>query len=230
MNLDNLETNIGIKFRNKSLLEQALRHRSYLNEAKEKNLTSNERLEFLGDAVASLIISSLLYQKFPKAPEGDLTNLRSALVRTQTFAEVAKNLDLGSYLSLSRGEEAEGGRQNPSLLADALEALLGAIYLDSGLEKAKYFIYRHLLPFLPKILKERSLKDFKSLLQEKIQSVKKITPVYKVVEITGPDHDRTFTVKVLIGKKSLAIGTGRSKQIAEQEAAREALEKLGFIK
>lgn len=229
MNLSNFEESLGIAFRDKNLLEQALTHRSYLNENRDRPLVSNERLEFLGDAVLSIIVSNFLFQKFGQSSEGDLTSLRSALVKTQTLAKVAKNLHLGEYLLLSRGEEEGGGRKNPAILADAFEALIGSIFLDGGLDKTSIFLANNLLPLLPEIMKSRLLKDYKSLFQEKLQATKRISPTYKVLKTTGPAHDRIFTIGVF-GEKKLGQGQGHSKQEAEQEAARAALEKLGYLK
>ncbi|MBI4999443.1 ribonuclease III [Candidatus Gottesmanbacteria bacterium] len=226
MNLSNLEENLGLKFKDRRLLEQALTHRSYLNENKDKKLVSNERLEFLGDAVLSLIVSNFLYQKFSSSAEGDLTNFRASLVKTPTLAKIAQKIELGKCLFLSRGEEEGGGRENPGILADSLEALIGAIFLDNGLAKTTGFVTTHLLPVLSEVIESKTLKDFKSLLQEKTQAKDKTSPTYKVLKVVGPDHNRIFTIGVFLNAKKLGVGTGRSKQEAEQEAAKAALEKL----
>lgn len=223
MNLDLLEKNLGVKFHNRSLLERALHHRSYLNEVKDVTLQDNERLEFLGDSVLQVCVSRFLYQNFPQAAEGVLTNYRSSLVKTQTLAKVGKNLSLGDFLLLSKGEEESGGRKNESLLADCFEAIIAAIYLDTNLETAYNFISQHLLPLLSKIIENKAFKDFKSLLQEKTQTKNKVSPKYQVAKTEGPDHERIFTIEVFVAKKSLGKGVGRSKQEAEQEAAKEAL-------
>lgn len=226
MNLSTLETNLGVKFKVKRLLEESLTHRSYLNENQDKKLISNERLEFLGDAVLSLIVSNFLYQRFAHAPEGDLTNFRASLVRTKTLAKVAQKLELGEYLLLSRGEEEGRGRENPGILADSFEALVGAIFIDRGLTTATSFVSRHLFPVLSEIIENKAFRDYKSLLQENMQAKDKVSPIYKVIKTTGPDHNRIFTVGVYSIGKKLGIGRGRSKQEAEQEAAKVALEKL----
>ncbi len=222
----NLEKKLGFKFRSPVLLEQALVHRSYLNEHPDFHLGSNERLEFLGDAVLELIVSLLLYRDLPDYPEGKLTDIRSCLVRTESLAEFANILDLGEHLLLSRGEEDLGGRKNTGLMANTFEAVTGAIYLDQDLETARRFA----LPFLKKKLKEiiakQSFKDSKSLFQEKVQEREKITPRYAVVSETGPDHQKTFTVGLWVGETLWAEGHGRSKQEAEEEAAQKALEKI----
>ncbi len=229
MNVLDFEKSLGIEFKNKYLIKEALTHRSYLNENKSEPLVSNERLEFLGDAVLSIVVSNFLFHKFVKSAEGDLTNLRSSLVKTQTLAEVAKELRLGDYLLLSKGEEESGGRNNPALLANTFEALVGAIFIDSGLEKASEFVSGSLLPLLPKIMESQTLKDYKSLLQEKLQAKEKISPIYKVLEAVGPAHERIFTVGVF-GPEKLGTGNGHSKQQAEQEAAKVALEKIDNLK
>lgn len=224
MNFTDLEKKLGFSFINKTLLQQALTHRSYLNEHSQEQLVSNERLEFLGDAVLEFIISEILFEKFPKSPEGTLTALRSKLVRTEALAEIAQNLQLGDYLLLSRGEAKEGGRSNQTLLANVLEAIIGAIFQDQGTDITSQFIKKH---FELKITRQafQNLKDHKSLLQEKAQKREKITPFYKVLQETGPNHARIFTVGVYLGKKKLSSGLGHSKQEAEEQAARLALEK-----
>jgi len=230
MDLTTLEIILEIKFNDKQLLRQALTHRSYLNESLNKKITSNERLEFLGDAVLSIIVSNFLYQKFDRLPEGDLTNFRASLVKTQTLARISQKLNLGEYLLLSRGEEEEGGRNNQGILADAFEALIGAIFIDSGLVVTTNFVTCHLIPVLPEIIKNKEFRDFKSLLQEKIQAEKKASPTYKVLKETGPDHQRVFMVGAFSDRKKLGTGSGHSKQEAEQEAAKAALEILVHIK
>lgn len=216
-----MTTKLGVKFTNLDLLTQALTHRSCLNE-NAKVTVSNERLEFLGDSVLSLLTSQELFARFPAYPEGKLTNMRSALVRTQTLAKIAKSLDLGESLLMSKGEERSGGRKNVSILADAFEAILGAVFLDSGLESAKSLLKKHLFPLIDSI----QIYDFKSKLQEVVQEQEKVAPTYQVVKETGPDHDKLFTVVVFAGKKELGQGGGKSKQEAEQDAARIALETL----
>lgn len=224
-NPNELEKTIRITFKNKNLLKTALTHRSYLNEAKD-NLLSNERLEFLGDAVLELIVSDYLYRTYLHLNEGRLTNLRSAIVKTQTLAKIASNLTMGKYLFLSKGEETSGGRENISLLADAFEALLGAIYLDQGIERVRKFISTYLLPLLPDIIETRAYLDYKSNLQAIIQEKREITPTYKVIKESGPDHDKTFYVVCMADSVKLGRGKGKNKQAAEQEAAKEALARL----
>lgn len=206
------------QIKDKKLLEQAFIHRSFLNESKVK-LASNERLEFLGDSVLSFIVSKYLYEKFPHFNEGKLTNLRSLLVNTKNLALIAQELKFGEKLVLSRGEEESGGRKNPSILANTFEAFLGALFLDQGIEEVKKFIEELLLPRADEFIKARSLKDPKSLLQEKVQSENRVSPIYKVLSEEGPAHAKKFTIGVYAGKKLLAKGEGRSKQQAEQNAA-----------
>lgn len=227
--LDEFEKGLQLNFKNKDLLKTAFIHRSYLNEHAAEQLPHNERLEFLGDSVLGFIVSEYLFNKYPTRPEGDLTNFRSSIVNARTLAEVARKLNLGKYLLLSKGEEATGGRDRQYLLANTFEALLGAIYLDSGLEKAEKLIGDFLLPLLPEIIDKGSYKDFKSALQELAQEKVNITPTYKVLEEVGPDHDRTFKVGVFLGDKQVGSGGGKSKQQAEQEAASNALENFPQI-
>lgn len=225
MTFDELEKKIGYTFTSRQLLEAAFVHRSYLNESREKR-SSNERLEFLGDAVLALMSSEFLYKKYPDYPEGTLTNIRSGLVKTKSLAEVAKELGLGSLLFLSRGEEDSGGRTNASLLADTFEALLGAMYLDGGFEVGKTFLSAYLFPRVEEIVASKSYVDFKSLLQEIIQEQSKISPTYRVTRSEGPDHAKTFWVEVLAADSILGSGMGKSKQEAQQAAASAALEKM----
>lgn len=212
-------------FKDQKLLTEALTHRSYLNENKDSE-SHNERLEFLGDAVLELAVSQALYHKFPKKKEGELTALRAALVRTSTLASAAQKLGLGQTLLLSKGEEVSGGRTNPSLLANTFEACLGAIYLDQGFEAVVEFLNRHLFPQLTTIIDQKLFKDYKSTLQEIVQASGSNSPAYSVLSESGPDHDKIFTVAVLIDGQEIAAGKGKSKQTAQQSAARLALEKL----
>jgi len=223
--LSKLEEIIKIKFKDKKFLENAFIHRSFLNENKKKKLISNERLEFLGDTVVSLVISSHIYKTFPKFSEGELTAIRSAVVNTKSLASSSLALSLGSYLKLSKGEEDSGGRNNPSLLANTFEALTGSIYIDSGISTAKKFLDQFLIPSIDQVLESNSYKDYKSKLQEEIQEKFKISPVYKLISATGPDHAKTFEIAVLVDEKERGRGFGHSKQEAEQEAAKSALEK-----
>lgn len=211
------------QFKNKKLFEQAFTHRSFLNETTEK-ISSNERLEFLGDSIISFVISGYLFNRYPQSNEGILTNMRSLLVNTKSLAEVARELNLGEYLKLSKGEEDSKGRQNQSLLADSFEALVGALFLDSGIEQTKDFLIQVFSRRVQALEKERSFKDPKSLLQEFIQSRKQNSPQYKVIKELGPAHSRVFTMGVFIGNKLFAEGKGKSKQEAEESAATLALE------
>lgn len=224
MTLEDLQKEIGVIFTDGKLLKQAFVHRSYLNESKEFR-ESNERLEFLGDAVLSFVTSQYLYRTYPQFPEGILTNIRSTLVKTKSLSEAAGSLGLGELLLLSHGEESSGGRRNESLLADCFEALLGAIYLDKGVEDAKTFLQKVLLQKSEEIVRTKSYVDFKSLLQELVQEHTKTSPTYRVVKSEGPDHNKVFWVEVLSEDTVLGSGEGKSKQEAEQQAARSALEK-----
>jgi len=230
MELNHLTANLGVKFNNLQILKEALTHRSYLNEFKNKNLQSNERLEFLGDAVLSFVVSSWLFKEFPHYFEGKLTNLRSNLVKTVSLTKIAQKLKVGDYLLLSKGEKESKGQQNPTLLANAMEAIIGAIFLDQGIETAKIFVETHFQPLLKEVIQTGKFKDYKSLLQEKIQAQTSQSPVYKTIKEEGPEHNKIFTVSVTAGGEILATGVEKSKQKAEEEAAKQALEKLGSKK
>ncbi len=221
----NLLKLLDLRFKNLQLLQQAFLHRSYLNEVKV-NLLSNERLEFLGDSVLSLAVSSYLYCLRVQDTEGELTNLRAYIVKTKSLAEAAKRLDLGNYLSLSKGEELSGGRDNPQLLANTYEALLGAIFLDQGIEAVKKVIDKTLLSFFTSEVKSGPPKDAKSNLQEIVQQKFKQSPSYRILQTKGPDHAKQFTVAVYIGGKEMGRGRGNSKQVAEEQAADLALSQL----
>lgn len=225
MTLDDLQKTINVTFKDTAILSQAFIHRSHLNEARHLS-GSNERLEFLGDAVLSFLTSEYLYKTYPDFPEGTLTNIRSGLVKTQSLAAVAKKLGLGDLLQLSHGEEASGGRNNPSLLADVFEALLGAMYLDQGIECARTFLETYLFPNAKDIVENKSYIDYKSLLQEIIQQESRVSPTYRVVKSEGPDHAKTFWIEVVANNTALGAGSGKSKQEAEQAAAASALEKM----
>lgn len=213
------------KINDKRLLEEALTHRSYLNEVKEK-ISSNERLEFLGDSILSFVVSDYLFSHYPEFNEGKLTNLRSLLVNTKMLADVARECNLGSMLRLSKGEEESGGRNNQSLLADIFEAYIGALFLDQGVKEVEKLISQTILPHAEEFIKKNLLKDPKSLLQEHVQSRKQGSPMYKVVEEEGPAHARQFTVGVYVGETLLGQGKGKSKQEAEEIAAEKALESI----
>lgn len=219
-----LETSIKYEFKNKDLLKEALTHRSYLNENLSWKSSHNERLEFLGDAVLELIVTEILFQKYPKQPEGILTTYRAALVNYVMLAEVAKEFHLEKFLLLSRGEAKDMGRARDVILANAFEALTGAIHLDGGYKNAQDFIKLFVLPHLKEVIEKGLYKDAKSLLQEKTQAELKLTPVYKVMSEEGPDHKKVFTVGVYFGDKLSATGHGPSKQDAEVEAAKKALQ------
>ncbi|MBI2595844.1 ribonuclease III [Candidatus Daviesbacteria bacterium] len=207
----------------KKIYQTAFTHRSFLNENK-KATESNERLEFLGDSVLSLIISSFLYNSRPQDAEGDLTNLRSFIVKTQSLAKAARSLDLGKFLGLSKGEEMSGGRENTQILANTFEAFLGAIYLDQGLEAARRFIEDNLLPFFTEELKSGPPKDAKSMLQELTQTKTKQSPKYKIIQTFGPDHAKEFKVGAFLQNRQIGEGSGPSKQVAEEQAANKALD------
>lgn len=216
---------LKLKFKNPSLLKQAFYHRSYLNEVKAK-LQSNERLEFLGDSILSMVVSKILFKTRAHDSEGELTNLRAYIVKTKSLAQAAKRLELGKYLHLSKGEELGGGRNNPQLLANTYEALLGAIYLDQGLEVVEKVIKQTLLSLFEKELKIGPPKDAKSNLQEIAQEKFKQSPIYKILESKGPDHAKQFVVAVYIKGKEYGKGKGGSKQVAEEQAASQALQRL----
>jgi ribonuclease III len=222
-NLEEFEKIIGINFNNKEILQQALTHRSFLNENKKIKSGHNERLEFLGDAVLELAITDFLYNKYPEKNEGDMTSIRSALVNATTCAEVAKQLNVNDFLLLSKGEAKDTGRAREYILANALEAIIGAIYLDLGYEKARDFILQNIAPMTERIVEEELWVDAKSKFQEKAQDEVSVTPSYKTLKEEGPDHDKKFTVGVFLGESLVAEGTGDSKQDAEQSAARNAL-------
>lgn len=218
----------GVSFNDLELLRQAFTHRSYLNEHRGEVGGHNERLEFLGDAVLELVSTHFLYTKFPQHTEGELTAYRAALVNATTCAEVATSLGMNDYLLLSRGEAKDTGRARGVLLANAFEALIGAIYMDQGYDAARDFIAAHLLPKIDDIIKNRLWQDAKSTLQEKSQESQGVTPSYAVIDETGPDHDKQFIVGVYLAEKLIAKGSGKSKQEAEQSAARAAIEEKGW--
>lgn len=219
-----LEKLIGIKFSNVDLIDTAFVHKSSLNEKRLKK-EHNERMEFLGDAVLELVVTEYLYLNFPN-PEGDLTNWRSALVKGKNLAQIAKRLGLGTYLYLSKGEEKSGGRDKDYILANTLEAFIGAIFLDKDYEVARQFILKNIMGDLQKIIDEELHIDPKSKLQELIQERLNITPEYKVMNEDGPDHSKTFTMGAYIKDKLIGQGAGKSKQEAERQAAQDALEKM----
>lgn len=201
-------------------------HPSYLNENPGFAGSSNERLEFLGDAILNFIVAEKLYEEFPELSEGNLTEIRASLVCRDTLAEIAFSLKLGDWLLLGQGEEANGGRTRPSNLANAMEALIGVLYLEQGLARARRFIFRQLKPRLDKIKAGKRTPNYKALVQELVQGQKRPTPVYRLVETAGPDHSKQFTVEILVEGEVVGNGTGKSKKAAENQAARAAWEKL----
>jgi ribonuclease-3 len=222
--LKKFEDKIKITFNSPDLLKQAFLHRSYLNEHKDLGLNHNERLEFLGDAVVEIAVTDFLYHKFVATPEGELTAYRAALVNANTMAEVASKLEMNDFMYLSKGEAKDTGRARQIILANAFEALVGAIYLDQGYEIARKFIVDNLLPIIDQIVSEKLWQDAKSFFQEKAQEITGVTPSYKILSEAGPDHNKRFTVGLFLDEEQIASGEGHSKQEAEQEAARKGLE------
>ena len=223
---NDLQKILGVPFQQQELLTQALTHSSYANENPGTAPASNERLEFLGDAILGLIVAENLFRDFPAMSEGEMTRLRSILVKQETLARVAESIELGDYLYLGKGEESSGGREKPANLARVLEALIAAVYLDHGFAVTEQFVLEILDAELLKTLYQGTIIDYKSQLQELLQAQAQQTPVYNLIETSGPDHDKKFTVEVKQGNDVLATGIGRSKKKAETEAARIALEKL----
>lgn len=225
-NKKTVEKKLGVIFNDENLLKNALIHRSYLNENREPGLENNERLEFLGDAVLELIISAELYKKFPDKKEGKLTSIRSAIVRTESLAEESRRLKIGKHILMSKGEEDSGGKDKDFILANTYEAILGAMYLDKGLRECEKFVKRTALKKLSRVIKDELFIDPKTKIQELAQAKYKVTPTYKVVKESGPDHDKSFTVALKLGNKQITKGIGLSKQKAEEEAAQKAIDKL----
>ncbi len=226
MNIEAAETELGVTFNDKTLLQRALTHRSYLNENPDYPLEDNERLEFLGDAILDFVAGEYLYHRFPEIKEGELTSLRSALVRTEMLASFARKINLGAHLNMGKGEEETGGRTRPTLLCGAFEALAGAIYLDQGVERVIELVLPMMRAEIKTILRTQSHHNAKSLFQETAQGWYKITPTYKTIAEEGPDHDKTFIVGAYLGDKRYGEGRGHNKQQATQNAAHAALEKL----
>lgn len=222
-----IEQKLGISFKNKDILLEALTHRSYLNERPDWHINHNERLEFLGDAVLELIVTDYLFRKYNES-EGILTSWRAALVNSIMLAEISKKFDLNDYILLSHGEKKDEGRARQYILANTVEAIIGAIYLDQGYEGAKKFIEKYVLTELPRVIEEKLYKDAKSLLQEHSQEKLGITPRYEVLEEWGPDHAKTFKIGVYLGKELAGVGMGPSKQQAQQKAAEDALDKKNW--
>lgn len=222
-----LEESIGVKFKNLDLLNGAFVHRSFLNES--QNAISNERMEFLGDAVLELVTTEYLFKNYPQYDEGMLTSLRSALVRGLNLAEIAVKLDLGQYLTLSKGEENSGGRTKPYILANTFEALIGAIYLDQGIEISEKFIHKFVLTTLEQIIAEGLYLDAKTFFQEKSQEILGVTPKYELISEEGPDHEKIFVMRAMIAGEEVGTGSGKNKQEAEEASARNAIKLKGWI-
>lgn len=223
--MDGLEQKLGYKFNNINLLKNALTHSSYANEVRN-GFSSNERLEFLGDSVLSIVVSDYIYKHYPNMPEGELTKLRASLVCEKSLCAFSRELELGSYLMLGKGEDKGGGRDRDSILADAFEAVLAAIYLDGGMEPAR----RHVMNFVLRELKhtdDEVFKDYKTALQEIIQRNPEESVTYILIDESGPDHDKSFTVEVRLNSNVIGKGTGKNKKRAEQMAAKEALMLMG---
>src|SRR5262245_41932438 len=228
MDFTPFEAKIGYAFRNKKLLESAFTHRSYLNENRAPGREHNERLEFLGDAVLELVVTEFLFAKYPDKPEGDLTAYRAALVNTQSISEAAQKLGMNDFLLLSKGEARDTGRARQIILANAFEALIGALYLDQGYVAGKDFIAKQLFGKADEIVEKKLWQDAKSRFKEVAQEVMGITPNYKLIDQSGPDHDKRFLVGAFIGAEKVATGEGKSKQEAEQAAAEGALRAKGW--
>lgn len=231
IDLSQFEKKVNVTFKDRNLLKQAFIHRSYINENPRTGLAHNERLEFLGDAVLELIVTDFLYKKYPNKQEGDLTSYRAALVNAQIIGSIAMNdLGMNDFMLLSKGEAKDTGRARLSILADAYEAFLGALYLDQGYDVCYIFVRDTILIKTEEVVKNGLWKDPKSLLQEKVQEHIGVTPLYKVEQELGPDHDKRFVVAAYFGSEKIAEGEGKSKQEAEQQAAEVALKVKGWVK
>ncbi|GAB4337707.1 MAG: ribonuclease III [Calditrichia bacterium] len=226
--VEQFQNKFHYSFSDKSLIVTALKHRSYLNISNESRVFSNERLEFLGDAVLDLIVTSFLYKKYPKRTEGQLSKIKAILVSKPVLAETAKTLGLGEMLLMNHGEEKSGGRKRASILADAFEAIIGAIYLEYDLNEADKFVKEHLLSRHKEILKRELYRNYKSILLEHAQANGSKPPEYRVIKESGPDHDKEFEIAVYLNGQKLSEGKGKSKKNAEQEAAKVAIKKLGL--
>ena len=222
--IKDLETAIGYRFQNITLLQNALAHSSYANERWHDSLKSNERLEFLGDSILGMVVAEYLYKQFPNRPEGELSRMRADMVCEASLAKIAQRLELGKHLLLGNGEELGGGRNRPSILADAVESVIAASFLDGGMEAARAFIYKFVLCNVPETKLQNA--DYKTMLQEKVQRKKNQVLSYQLVEESGPDHDKQFVVAVSLNGAIVGTGTGTSKKRAEQDAARVAIETL----
>jgi len=228
MDFSKFEESIGISFNDKALLRQAFTHRSYINENRASGLLHNERLEYLGDAILQFVVTIFLFDKYKDKAEGELTSIRSALVNADTCSLIAKNLGVNDYLLLSKGESKDMGRARQYILANTLEAIIGAVYLDLGFEQAKDFIHKHFIPLTEEIVRSNLWIDAKSLFQAKAQEHEDFTPIYKTLDESGPDHDKKFLVGVFVREEKVGSGEGKSKQDAEQEAAKNALKEKGW--
>jgi ribonuclease-3 len=223
------EESLALDFNDKTLIQRALTHKSYPNENRRLNLKDNERLEFLGDSVLSLSVSTYIFNKFSNLPEGELAKMRAVIVSASILAEAAKRIELGQFLFLGKGEEMTGGRERDSILADTMEAIFGALYLDQGFTAAADFILELLKVDIINVAEGNHIQDYKTILQEVIQENGNVRPEYEVVDEEGPDHNKTFIVAVKINEDSLGSGQGSSKKEAEQEAAKVALDKLNKL-
>ena len=221
-----LQQRLGVEFHNPTLLSQALTHRSYAKEQLSRPVQDNERMEFLGDAVVDFISGDLLYRLYPDKNEGELTRLRAAIVRQEALAELAEQFDLGGYLLMGKGEMISGGSTRPSILSSTFEAVVGALYLDQGMEAVQQFVEPQFRQLIAQVEADASDKDARSRLQEWSQAELSITPIYQTQDATGPDHNKEFVVRVQIGEKFTALGRGRSKQAASQDAAQIALDRI----
>lgn len=226
--IEDLAQKLAVSFKNIELLQQAVTHRSYLNENRSYKLDHNERLEFLGDAVLELVVTEYLYENYPN-PEGELTSWRAALVNGEMLSEIARSLGVDEFLLMSKGETKDTGRARVYLLANAMEAIIGAIYLDQGYEAAKKVILDYVVSRLDDVLQNRRHMDPKSYFQERAQETARVTPSYQVIKEWGPDHDKHFTIGVYLGGELVAEGNGCSKQEAQREAAKNGLAAKGWV-
>ncbi|MGV8146317.1 MAG: ribonuclease III [Alkaliphilus sp.] len=226
--LNEIQDIIEYKFKNIFLLQEALTHSSHAKECKDRKMSYNERLEFLGDSIFGLVVSDYIFNKYSDMPEGELTKIRANVVCEASLAERALKIDLGEYMRLGKGEEASGGRQRVSILADAMEAVIGAMYIDGGLDVTRKFVLSTFIENIELAVKGKLNKDYKTHLQELLQSRSKEKITYKVVGESGPDHDKIFEIEVSVGARVLGIGIGKSKKEAEQESAKKALDKTGY--
>jgi ribonuclease-3 len=229
MDFSLLEKRLGVKFKDRSYLKQALTHRSYLNENRGWPLGHNERLEFLGDAVLELIVSTFLYETYRNQPEGKLTEYRAALVNIEVLAELAGDLGMSQYMLLSRGEAKDTGRARQVIIGNAFEAVIGALFVDQGYDAARHFVEVHLLSRTDELIAQGLMRNSKSRLQEAAQGHFRVTPTYEVLEENGPDHDKVFVVGVYFGSELIAKGRGGAKRLAEEKAAEQALITKGWI-